>query len=396
MKLTTLFHLSLREAIANRKRFSLLVLVDIAALCVMSVSISYGHAVDQCINYFLETRGTRLCNVFSWANSPRNGRPITLDDLAMLRASVGSEALFSGLLQVGTLSISAGDRSINAKVLGEDPPFLTNPPVSTLIGAQDLSGVAAVCVIDEQAAKQLFHDRSSANGLIRINGIPFTCKGVVSFSASSSHMGTVWIPLTTAMRRVQNRDDLDQIYFRVAEGINMEEAISRVRTILRERHHLRAEQPDDFFMMSPIFIRNSFLKATWTTRLACWVATAISGLLALWLGAVLMIASVKQDENLIGLKRALGATRGAIMFEYLLTSLLVVFLAFLLATPVLGYALNVVRKFPHDIVSPWGRISLTPDAICASFIFALLAGSIAALMAARQVTQECPSGGLHK
>ena len=126
----------------------------------------------------------------------------------------------------------------------------------------------------------------------------------------------VYVPLTTATRRLLNIDYYNSILFEIPEVSKMDAAERDITALLRVRHRISAFRPDDFQVQSQReLIETQLASADRLEFLVSWIG--LSALLVAGLG-ILAIAwiAVRDRTTEIGTRRALGATASDIFFQF--------------------------------------------------------------------------------
>ena len=195
-----------------------------------------------------------------------------------------------------------------------------------LTGEQDAS-LARVAVIGADVRRDLFPDEDPLGKTIRIADVPFQIIGQLKSRgagpAGASLDNIILIPVNTAARRLFNRDFLTMLVAQVKDPDRSQEAVAAVTALMRERHHIRPPALDDFTITSPAATMAQVTRAgsTWT-RILTGVA-----IMSLLMGGIvimsLMSISVSERRKEIGVRRSAGATRGQIVFQFLLEAVLV-------------------------------------------------------------------------
>ncbi len=119
---------------------------------------------------------------------------------------------------------------------------------------------ARVALIGETALSELFGDEDPLDAQIRIGGVPFRIIGVLETMGVDAVHGMdrdreLYVPITTAQRRLLNIDYVSSGTLQVANTDKMEETADKVKAILRERHHITEGEQDDFYVITPIEVR---------------------------------------------------------------------------------------------------------------------------------------------
>ncbi len=265
------------------------------------------------------------------------GAPVADRTLASLGEADASaiEAGVPNVLQVAAVQnqrgweTAFGENSVKTRIFGVSASWtdIRRRPVARGegIAPEDMIQSARICLMGAKTAKILFGDADPLGQTVRIGNDPYRVKGVFA-EVGASATGEDWddrivIPYTTSSKRLFGRAYLEQIVVQVADPRRVAETAERVRALLRERHGIRPGGEDDFFVREPKDIEETAL-ATSTTLTRLLVGVSAVSLLG---GGIMimniMLLSVSQRRGEIGLRRAVGARRGDITFQFMLESL---------------------------------------------------------------------------
>jgi putative ABC transport system permease protein len=195
----------------------------------------------------------------------------------------------------------------------------------TFFTSQDIDTLTRVAVLGPDVAGALFPDESPVGKTIRIADIPFVVQGVLKPRGAGPGGGSldnlILIPVSTAARRLFNRDFLSMGLVQLRDPLRAEAGVAKIRELLRRRHHLAASALDDFTVTSPqaMMGRVNEMKSSLSLLL-----TGIAALLSVLGGAVilgLMLAAVTERRREIGTRRALGATGADVLRQFVLEAL---------------------------------------------------------------------------
>src|SRR5207247_2264914 len=159
---------------------------------------------------------------------------------------------------------------------------------------------------------------------IRIKNVPFQVVGVLAPKGQSAQGkdqdDVVFIPFTTAQRNVMGSSFLDSvghIYASAANPDELPEAIDAIRQVLRIRHRLQPDQPDDFTIRTQEDVAKVREEANQTLMVLLFSVASIS-LLVGGIGIMnIMLVSVTERTREIGIRMAVGARSRDIMLQFL-------------------------------------------------------------------------------
>ncbi len=255
---------------------------------------------------------------------------LTLADAAALLAEVPELARVAPAQDRGR-RVKFGQISTMAKVLGTTPDFEEVRDFRVVLGRyfteEEDRLSARVVVLGSRVRELLFPDEDPLGQTIRVGRIPFQVIGVLESKGAtvdglSEEDNQVVIPLQTALRRVFNLDFLKMIYVQVREGDRLDVAEARIADILRARHRIaELERANDFA------IQNQRLILSVRMETVASFNRMILGLggVALLVGGIgilsVMLLSVRERRNEVGLRVAVGARRRDILVQFLVESL---------------------------------------------------------------------------
>ncbi|MGL4722503.1 MAG: ABC transporter permease [Desulfovibrionaceae bacterium] len=256
----------------------------------------------------------------------------------------------------------------------------------------DITRGLPVAIIGDTLKEKLFPNSDPVGKQFFINNTLFTVIGVLDKRSAGGLYDvndTVIIPITTLMQRFdvsKNRYDSVRLLFKNSDVINTH--IGSIRALLRENHTRKINEEDDFTIVSPTEVLSfvSFIKGGISVFLliAALGTLIISGFVL----ANLYYIAVVERKSEIGLKKALGATKNHIIFQFLSESIILTCIGALLGIGFgvgAGYFLEKLHIITIDI-------SLT--VFLYSFAAAIVLGILFGLNPARQASSINPISAL--
>ncbi|MGH9593565.1 MAG: ABC transporter permease, partial [Bryobacteraceae bacterium] len=252
-------------------------------------------------------------------------------DAAAIAAEIPEIKQVAQLQNAFDLEVSYRDRQATPGVFGVSSNWLDlrgdRVEQGTFFGAEEERGLARVAILGTDAKNTLFPDEDPLGKTIRIAGVPFEIHGVLASRGAGPAGGSldnlILIPVTTASRRLFNRDFLTMVIAQLKNPEQGDVAVGKITALLRQRHRLAATALDDFTITNPKAVMARL------TGVASTLSRILSGvaILAMLIGGVvimsLMMIGVSERRREIGLRRSVGASRGDILFQFLLEALLI-------------------------------------------------------------------------
>ncbi len=332
----------------------------------------------------------------------RQGRAIQFDnqDLADLTADVGEADLISARLHFGQdTTIRSGTRSANFKVVGVHPEFQSIENIRMLTGRRlhqrDFDEIRKSAVIGKTVYRELFPNASAVGRYIQINGIAFQVVGVFQDPGDTRQEETIYLPISTAQKVYTGNDRIHNMALTVLAEVNRA-SLAVERKIL---HQLAARHQFDTRDERAVFFHNTFreyskyMKLLKNVRTFIWIigiGSIVAGIVGI---SNIMLITVKERTREIGIRKAMGATPGAII-DMVLTEAILTTIAFgiiglaagimLLAT--LSRLITNVDYFHNPEVNIWvagGALGLL-----------VLSGALAGIFPARRAAMIRPVDAL--
>jgi putative ABC transport system permease protein len=257
----------------------------------------------------------------------------------------------------------------------------------------EVKGQSNVAVVGTQVVAALFGDeRANPVGkMIQINQLPFEIIGVLESQGSqgmANNDDRILIPITTVMNRLYGKTKVRSIYISAASAAVMDKAQFDIRQVLRAEHNLSPKDEDNFQINSQAQILSTAQSVSGT------MTTLLSGIAAISLvvGGIgimnIMLVSVTERTREIGIRKAIGATRGAILQQFLIESVTLSLLGGLFGILLGVGAAMLVSKTTSLMTS----IQLAP--ILYAFFFSMFVGVVFGVYPAYKASRLRPIDAL--
>jgi putative ABC transport system permease protein len=394
----------------NRQR-SLLTMASLAwGVACFVILYSYGEGFGTALQTSFQAVGQDLILMFGGqtslqAGGERSGHKIRLemDDAQIIRDTVPLVGAVSNEVLVRGANVVRGYRQQSMTVRGVEAPYgkVRNMSISSgrWISGQDDQSKVRVAILGAKAAQKLFGEIPPVGETISINGLQFEVAGLLETKTQISNYNTpdnecVFIPLTTSslLKDIKYPED---IVWMPANPMFRKQAIKDVRATLGRVHNFSAN--DERALQVIVF--NEFMRIIDTMSIALQVLLGLIGALTLAIGGIglanIMLVSVTQRTREIGVLKSIGATRGAILLQFLFEAMAIVTFGGLLGVaigwavtsgiqtlPLLGPLFKATPGGTGDIHLKISKFAVITSAVVLEFI-GLIAGLLPALKASR-------------
>lgn len=255
------------------------------------------------------------------------GPPLTSLDSGQLRDAIVGVDGIAGIAYTSKMAV-LGQRKVTAGVVGVDWEYFRMRPISLRSGryftSEEAENLARVAVVGSRLAVQLSGGQDLTGETLRVGGNPFLVVGVSSRQGRGQQGedldNTLTIPLKTLLVRVLHRDRLDGILIQAKPSVSLRDLRTEIALQLGQRHGVEVGKPDNFEIVDPV-IHRGIQQDTRGAFRALLSGIAVMALLTGSIGiASVMLVAVRERAREVGVRRAIGATRGAILIQFLLES----------------------------------------------------------------------------
>ncbi len=339
MKVRENLKLALRALVSNKMRSLLTMLGIIIGVGAVITLMSLGEGVQRYITEQFQAIGSNIFFVMPGSMEVDLDRPayLTLKDAEALRDSSKTPhvlRLSPAVRRTATLTTPGEERRVEVRAVAPDYADIRSwyPSVGRFFTEAENSSGARVVLLGTIAAQGLFPNNPHPVGQrVRIDGIPFTVIGVMEERGGTSFGSeddVAIIPLQTGLTRLWEMRTpsgelrLSIIYVQAVDEQSMGLASQEVSIALRQRHHLAPGAPDDFTIITQSDLIGTFEQITDVLTIFLGAIAGIS-LLVGGIGIMnIMLVSVTERTREIGLRKAVGARRRDILWQFLIEAML--------------------------------------------------------------------------
>jgi putative ABC transport system permease protein len=394
---------ALRALSANRLRTVLTMLGIVIGITSVVLLLAVGDSMKRFIGKELEQLGTNMLFVFPGGSRAAglrmraNAAPsLTLQDAASLDTLPSLEGASPALR--GGFQLSAGNEASTYAVIGVTPSMFKIRNWKMELGAPfseaDVRASARMVVIGQKIADQFFYKTDPLGKYIRIENIAFQIVGVLHGQGKqvdgSELSEQVIVPITAARANLIRNAFPDNVHYVLVQGksgVDMRNALEDVTELLRDRHHLKYGDPDDFHVEN----LESFAETAKKISTGIAVLLGIIGSISLIVGGIgimnIMLVSVTERTREIGIRMAIGAKPRDVLMQFLTESVVICLvggvIGILLAT---GAALLISMNGKFEVT-----VSYIAVAIACGFstVVGVFFGFYPARRASRLLPVEC-------
>jgi len=321
---------------ANKVRAALTVLGVAIGVTVVIAMASAIAGINRSISQILESAGPKTFYVFRYFSggisvsdgsdelSPWRRMPwLTVDEAELIRNLPAVRDVNIGEYSDGPVSFEDVNlRSVDLAGMSPSWPYVNGGEVvaGRNFTPMEFAAGARVVVINDKLAESLFPGRDPVGKTIKIFGQPFEVVGMHVEAASlfgNADEPRMAIPHTTFIKVAEYERGWMDIAVLPTEAATIDDARDQVTTALRTARGLRPGAPDNFAVVTQDRVLEAFNKIT-AGFFVVMIALSSVGLMVGGVGVVaIMMISVTERTREIGVRKALGATRGEIMFQFL-------------------------------------------------------------------------------
>ena len=384
MDLLNIIRVAFRALQRNKMRAALTMLGIIIGVSAVVAMVSIGQGAQATVQAQIDSIGTNLLFVTAGAQNVggvRSGtgdtgtNTLTVDDLEAIKREVPSVSMVTPTVNARG-QLVAGNMNWNTSIQGvsEEYPEVRKWSIQTgtFFTEADVRTAARVLVVGQTIADNLFAGTDPVGQTLRVQNLPFRVVGVMARKGQDpqgrDQDDVAFTPYTTVQKKILGSPRLQIAYVSAVSPDATYTAQQQIGELLRQRHKLGPNEPDDFTVrnMSDIAQAANETNNTMTMLLAC-----IAGV-SLLVGGIgimnIMLVSVTERTREIGIRMAIGARSSAVRSQFLIESVVLS-----LTGGLFGIILGIVVSLAIPKMLGWPTL-ISTMAIVGSVIFSAAVG----------------------
>ncbi len=385
--------MAVKSVAGNKMRAFLTMLGIIIGVFSLVVLVSLVNGATGTVTNTISNLGNDMLTV---SVSDDKGDPLSLDDLALWADEKGVG--YVAPWEESSLTAKYGSDSETVTVYGTTPSYYQIQGLKLLLGrflkTADVSSHTNVCVINTYTATSLVGYTDCLGVEISLNGTKYTVVGVLEDDESSlmgmlgSETMSVYIPYTSLMRLSASVPSHIESFY-VSGETTMEEAEAAVTGLLMERF----DQDEDAFSVTGSDIMEDAMSSVTSILTILLGGIASISLIVGGIGIMnIMLVTVTERTREIGIRKAIGATRGMILRQFLIEAIVLCMMGCAIGIALSWVTLQVVGTVVSSLSMTF---KLEGNVVFISVVFCFFIGLVFGLYPANKAAKMQPIDALH-
>jgi putative ABC transport system permease protein len=366
MKLNNAFQAAIISLKTNKTRSFLTILGIVIGISSVIVMMSLGDGAQGLIlnqimsmgpnNVYVQPGSFELegADMTQQMMEGKKIKTLTLEDMEAIEKEPLVELVAPIVSTVSRVIYQNNDKKVT--IFGTSPAYHEITENKTILGSNftdfDVQSRAKVAVLGYKINNDLFQGENSIGKTIRIKDVNFKVVGVMEELGTQMFLNVdeyVYVPVTTAQRFLLGTNYIQSSVIKIVSQDKIDEAMESIRLILRERHNIYNPEgdlsKDDFKVVSG---KESADMMKTVTSVLTMLLSSIAAI-ALIVGGIgimnIMLVSVVERTREIGLRKAVGARKKDILYQFLIEAIVLTGLG-----GILGIILGIVFAYLATII----------------------------------------------
>ncbi len=381
---------------ANKLRSALTMLGIVIGVGAVITMVALGEGAQRQVEARIAALGTNVLTVRAGQGMFRGVRGgasarLTAEDVKAVKN--GAPALVEVVPEMqGQLQVQYGRNNARVRILGTTPNYASvnnyDVEVGRFFAESENQGRRRVAVLGGAVPAVLGIEAAEVVGqTMSIRNISFEVVGVLTEKGGGGWFNQdeqIFVPLETAQFRLLGTDRINQFNVLVENQASMAVAMVQIEDVLRREHRLAVGRPNDFWISDSAQFLQTQQETTQTFTMLLAGIAAVS-LLVGGIGIMnIMLVSVTERTKEIGVRKALGATRSAVLLQFLLEATTLCLTGGLLGIAFAYGAAEVLSE------SAGWTMAIAPEAVGLAVAFAAVVGLFFGIWPARRAARLDP------
>jgi len=373
---------------SNKVRFALTALGMVIGTASLILVVTIGMTGKQYVLNQIQSIGANMIEAEYQGGGQKNVTPdvLNIDDMRAVLAQVPGIVAASPVVPLDDRISIGGGKERDLRVLGVFPEYTAVRNLVVISGrffdTQDEQARNKVGVMQQKLAEQIYGSVEDAVGkVVKVGGLPFTIIGtfrerVNTFGMTEVTENSLVIPYSVS-RYFTDSPEVRQLYFSAAEPSMVLPITEQVKKEIQSRH-----RPESVYVVQNLTELVAVANRTANALTMVLLLIAAVTLLVSGIGIMnIMLATVSSRIREIGIRKAIGATRREIRFQFLSEAILISLVGGFIGI-VLGLAIPFSVRFLTEYRIPISGLSAIV-AIVVSSLVGILFGTVPAARAAK-------------
>ena len=381
------------------------VAIGIASLIIM---IAAGNGLKSMVLKELEVYGSDMINIEvrvpgGSAASMASGTTITTfknSEVDEIRKVDNVETLFSYVTGQEIIKYQGEAKSSIVFGYGADAPLIEKLPVASgrFYSSDEENSLATVIVIGSKVKENLFGDDDAVGKSVYVRGKPFRVVGVMEERGASfgfSMDEVVYIPTLVMQKRLLGTDYVVGVSVKAKDPDKIVETKEELIALMREFHDIDDPDEDDFEVMTMADAQSM----VGTVLSAITMLLAVIAAVSLLVGGIgitnIMYVSVIERTFEVGLRRAVGAKKNDILWQFLLEAGILTFLGGVFGV-IVGAGISLIIYYVAISFGINWSYAVSPLSVILSLLFSTIIGMFFGVYPAQKAANMDPINALRQ